>query len=104
MKYTVPNITDWSDDSYTVSLTAGQQADAIRAAESKLGASRIGRSWYYRANETDEVYRLTRAELISYGSGLLDERGVDYSLWCSQTGHLISHPSRIVREAVGSWD
>lgn len=96
---TVPQITeDGQEDGYTVTV---DRQECINAACSKLGAAHVGRSYYYKADETGEVYKLTGMELAQYGAGLLDSRGVDYSLWCSGSGKLIRRPSKAVRSALG---
>lgn len=98
MQITVPQISAGTDASYTVVVAFKA---AVKAGANALEAYRVGRAWYYRADETNEVYRLTSHEVAEYGAGKLDERGVNYSLWCSQTGRLIKRPSKAVRAALG---
>ena len=98
---TVPQIDDWTDSSYTVTV---DRDSAIMEGTIRLGAVRVGRYYYYQAEETGDVYRLTATEIAMIGAGELDERGCDYSLWCASTGHLIEHPRRAVRDALGSDD
>ena|SRR6266581_6102083 len=95
----VPQVTsDNSDDSYA---TRVDYAEAIRVGAAALGAAKVGANYYYEADETNEVYRLTPTEVASYGAGKLDDRGVDYSLWCACTGAIVKHPRAAVREALG---
>jgi hypothetical protein len=95
----VPNVDgDNGDSSYSVKV---DYAEAIRLGAGKLGAKKIGKSYYYRADETGEVYRLTPVEVAQLGAGEIDERGSDYSLWCTLTGQLVSHPRKAVRTALG---
>lgn len=95
----VPNVDrDNSDSSYSVKV---DYSEAIRLGADKLGAVKVGRHYYYRAEEVNEVFRLTAMEVAELGAGELDERGSDYSLWCSTTGRIIPHPSRNVLEALG---
>lgn len=89
---------DHTDGSYTTLVDYDQ---ATRLGADKLGGVRVGKSYYYKADETDEVYRLTRREVAEYGAGLIDERGVNYSLWCSSTGEIVKSTSPAVRQALG---
>lgn len=95
----VPNVDgDNQDSSYSVKV---DYDESIRLGADKIGAVQIGRHYYYRADEVDEVFRLTPMEVAQLGAGELDDRGSDYSLWCSTTGQLLKHPRRNVREALG---
>ena len=94
----VPNIVDCIDASYSVRVDYGE---AIRLGAEKIGAAKVGCHYYYLAEEVDKVYRLTPMEVARLGAGELDDRGSDYSLWCSTTGAIISHPQRSVRDALG---
>jgi len=96
---TVPQMQGCSDASYEVSL--GDDADAIAAAVRDLGAVEVDGDWYYRAEETGEVYECDSYEMAAYGAGLLDERGVDYSLWCTVSGSIVGDPSAEVLDALG---
>lgn len=95
---TVPQIKAGVDDSYEVTV---DRDSAIKAGASTLGATKVGMHWYYVADETSEVYRLTSREVARFGAGKLDSRGVNYSLWCSETGHLIRKPSARIKAALG---
>lgn len=96
---TVPQIDgDRTDSSYTVTV---DRDSAMMSGSSRLGAVMVGRCYYYLAEETGDVYRLTASEIAMVGAGELDERGWDYSLWCASTGHLIEHPRQSVRDALG---
>lgn len=95
----VPTIgDDCADDSYTVTV---DYREAVRLGADKIGAVRVGRKYYYLADEVDEVFRLTGMELAQLGAGEIDGRGSDYSLWCAQTGERVARPSRRVRAALG---
>lgn len=95
----VPNVDGANcDSSYSVVV---DYAEAIRLGAKKIGAVQVGRLWYYLADEVHEVYRLTPMEVAQLGAGELDDRGSDYSLWCSTTGTLVKRPRRNVREALG---
>lgn len=95
----VPQIDySWGDATYTARV---EYRDAIRAGAKRIGASRIGRCWYYQAQETGEVWRVTSRELAQLGAGEIDGRGSDYSLWCSCTGRRIPSPSANVKIALG---
>jgi hypothetical protein len=98
----VPQYDDEQTESgYTVRVDYDR---AVEAGASKLGAVSVGTHWYYKADETDEIYRLTRREVAELGAGQLDDRGVDYSLWCSGTGRLIKRPTKAVLAALGIED
>ena len=98
----VPNLDEnHTENGYSVTLSREDYLAAIDAGESKLGAAKVGGAWYYKADETDEVYRLTADEVAAAGVGETDYRGWDYSLWCSSTGRLVKRPSKAVREALG---
>ena len=88
---------DRVDATYTI-LVDYHQAVALGAA--RIGAKQVGRNYFYRADETREIFRLTGMELASLGAGDLDERGSDYSLWCASTGALVRNPRRAVRDAL----
>lgn len=94
----VPNTVCGEDTSYSVRV---DYAEAIRLGAEKIGAAKVGRNYYYRAEEVDEVLRLTPMEVAQLGAGELDDRGSDYSLWCATTGRSIERPSRTVRAALG---
>lgn len=93
---TVPQVCDGQDISYetTVDLAA-----AIEAGAESIGAGRVGRRWYYCAEETGEIYRVTQSELAEIGAGEIDGRGYDYSLWCCTSGTLIRRPRPELLEA-----
>lgn len=98
----VPNVDgDNGESSYSVKV---DYDEAIRLGADKIGAVQVGRHYYYRADEVDEVFRLTPMEVAQLGAGELDDRGSDYSLWCSTTGQLVKHPRRNVRAALGMED
>jgi hypothetical protein len=95
----VPNIVDCIDTSYSVKVDYGE---AIRLGAEKIGAAKVGcHYYYYLAEEVHEVYQLTPMEVAQLGAGELDDRGSDYSLWCSTTGTIIKHPRSSVRDALG---
>lgn len=95
----VPNVDgDNGDSSYSVKV---DYDEAIRLGAAKIGAAKVGHHYYYRADEVDEVFRLTPMEVAQLGAGELDERGSDYSLWCSTTGEIVKHSRRAVRDALG---
>ena len=101
-KISVPTIDEnCTEAGYSVTLSREDYLAAIDSGASKLGASKVGNAWYYKADETDEVYRLTADEVAAAGVGETDDRGWDYSLWCSSTGRLIMRPTKAVREALG---
>ena len=89
---------DHNEAGYT---TRCERELAERAGADKLGAAKVGGSYYYLADETGEVYRLTPHEVGTLGAGEMDDRGVDYSLWCTYTGHLMRRISDRVRAALG---
>jgi len=95
---TVPQTADGKDVSYSTRI---DRDEAIRVGAERIGAIRVGRHYYYHADETDEVYRLTATELAMLGAGEIDGRGSDYSLWCTMTGTLVTRPSAAVRDALG---
>lgn len=98
----IPNLDETSTDaSYFTTLSRDDYLRAISAGEDKLGTAKVGGAWYYKADETDEVFRLTADEVAAAGVGETDDRGWDYSLWCSYTGTLIRCPRKAVRDALG---
>lgn len=88
---------DNGDASYSAKV---DYAAAIEAGADRIGATKIGRAYYYVADEVDEVFRLTPMEVAQLGAGYLDARGSDYSLWCAHTGQRIRRPSRRVKAAL----
>lgn len=94
----VPYIDDsGTDASYTVKVN---YASAIAEGAKRIGAVKVGGGWYYRAEEVDEVYKVTNMELAQLGAGEIDGRLADYSLWCSQTGKHIARPRKAVLAAL----
>jgi hypothetical protein len=89
---------DGSEAGYTVDIP---RRDAIDAGMEALSAIRVGRGYYYSAQEAGEVYRLTAMEVASFGAGQIDDRGIDYSLWCATTGTRIKRPSSGVKLGLG---
>ena len=70
---TVPQMRGCSDASYEVRLS--DDAAAIKAAVQSLGAVEVDGDWYYRADETGDVYECDSYEMAAYGAGLLDALG-----------------------------
>lgn len=87
-------------DGYRVTLSGDQIDEAVDAGAFALGACKVNGRWYYVADETNEVYRLTRRDLATYGAGEKDKRGIDYSLWCNQAGQLVLRPSLAVKQSL----
>jgi hypothetical protein len=99
---TVPCVDqDNGDASYSVKV---DYAKAKRLGAQKLGAVKLGRYYYYRADEVDEVVRLNGMEVAQLGAGELDDRGSDYSMWCSVTGKIVKRPRSRVRAALGIYE
>ena len=94
----VPQTDAGNDISYSVEV---DPEAAETAAVQALGAVEVDGEWYYLADEAGEVYELSSDDLVSYGAGLLDERGVDYSLWCSMSGKMVTAPSAAIMDALG---
>jgi len=66
---------------------------ALARAVAELRAERVGNDeWRYR-DDNKFACAVTRLDLITLGAGLLDERGVDYGVWCNYHGHVIEEKS-----------
>lgn len=72
----------------------GDAHEAVEAAASHLAAVQTGRGYVYRAEETNEAYRLTKREMMEAGSAILAGADGWYSLWCSHTGRRLSDLTR----------
>jgi hypothetical protein len=84
---------DGGEGSYPVELTPEQAAAALARAVAELRAERVGNDeWRYR-DDNKFACAVTRLDLITLGAGLLDERGVDYGVWCNYHGHVIEEKS-----------
>lgn len=87
-------------ESLDCTRTVRRNADDLAAGARELGAVMVGRSWYYRPDETGEVIRLRRADVESAGASARCARGEWYSLWCASCGIAIKHPRRDVIDAL----
>lgn len=74
---------------YYGSIEAQPEA-AIAAAVDYLGACETKRGYIYLADETDEAYRITRREMLMAGAAILAGKHDWYSIWCAETGTLLS--------------
>lgn len=104
IKVVIPAVDDKGQEyGYVITLTDPDKiSEAIQAAEKDLGAVHVGCYWYYRPISEGSIWRLTRKEMVQYGAGLLDPRGIDFSLWCTYTGNplLKNRPRKRVIEAL----
>ena len=72
----------------------GDSRVAIEAAAVHLGAISTKRGYVYLAEENDEAYRVTKAEMMQAGAAILSHADDWYSIWCSNTGKQLSRKTR----------
>src|SRR6187399_1896555 len=73
---------------------------AIATGREGLHAVRVKEHFYYRAPESGSIYKLTAMEVASFGAGMLDPRGQDYTEWACRCGTIIRRPYRQVIQAL----
>ena len=73
---------------------------AVATGRSGLHAVRVKEHFYYRAPESGSIYKLTAMEVASFGAGMIDPRGQDYTEWACRCGTIIRRPYRQVIQAL----